>query len=124
LVTRLLNDIGGNPDQLPLLQHALMLLWRQSRERGGAPLLTLADYERLGGIGGGRFMLSAAGEGARSNGALSDHADRVYDGLTPEARRLAVIMFRALTESEGVTGRDTRRPTELGTIAAIAGASV
>ena len=26
LVTRMLNDMGGNPDQLPLMQHILMLL--------------------------------------------------------------------------------------------------
>ncbi|HEV2955355.1 MAG TPA: tetratricopeptide repeat protein [Xanthobacteraceae bacterium] len=53
LVTRMLNDMAGNPDQLPLMQHVLMLMWQQARERDGAepPRLTLADYQRLGGIG-------------------------------------------------------------------------
>jgi PQQ-dependent catabolism-associated CXXCW motif protein len=56
LVTRMLNDIGGNPDQLPLMQHILMLLWRQARLRAGnhKPELTLADYDSLGGIGAPR----------------------------------------------------------------------
>jgi PQQ-dependent catabolism-associated CXXCW motif protein len=128
LVTRLLNDMGGNPDQLPLLQHALMLLWQQARDRTGdtPPLLTLTDYERLGGVGTTRSTLDA-GSGTNSktsNGALSDHADRVLAALTPEQQRLAEIMFRALTESQGAAGRDTRRPTTLATIAAIAGVPV
>jgi PQQ-dependent catabolism-associated CXXCW motif protein len=53
LVTRMLNDMGGNPDQLPLMQHVLMLMWQEATERAGGdpPVLTLADYQRLGGIG-------------------------------------------------------------------------
>ena len=30
LVARLLNDMGSGPDQLPLMQHALMRLWKGS----------------------------------------------------------------------------------------------
>jgi PQQ-dependent catabolism-associated CXXCW motif protein len=53
LVTRMLNDMGGNPDQLPLMQHVLMLLWQEARARAGdqPPELTLEHYRRLGGIG-------------------------------------------------------------------------
>src|SRR5262249_31003236 len=52
LVTRMLNDMGGNPDQLPLMQHILMLLWERAKARGGEqPELTLDDYKSLGGIG-------------------------------------------------------------------------
>jgi hypothetical protein len=49
----MLNDMGGNPDQLPLMQHILMLLWEkaQARAAGEPPELTLADYKSLGGIG-------------------------------------------------------------------------
>ena len=35
LVTRMLNDMGGNSDQLPLMQHVLMLLWQRALERAG-----------------------------------------------------------------------------------------
>src|SRR4051794_16324879 len=33
LVNRLLNDFGPDPDQLPLLQHALMRMWTRATER-------------------------------------------------------------------------------------------
>ncbi|MGB6535648.1 MAG: tetratricopeptide repeat protein [Xanthobacteraceae bacterium] len=155
LVTRMLNDMAGNPDQLPLMQHILMLMWKQAQERDPhhPPQLTLADYENLGGIGSsgadgdaadgsgtkaslrrrlaaavrGRFAgkpKSQDAEGAkpsrRSNGALSDHADRVLAELTPAQQRLAAIVFRALTQSEGTGGRDVRRPTKLKDLAAVA----
>ena len=162
LVTRMLNDMGGNPDQLPLMQHILMLLWHQARVRAGnhMPELTLADYERLGGIGvqshdsdmpidtgtnkrppltrlvawvrrkfaaqpeSQRTGSAAAAENRRSNGALSDHADRVLAELTPEQQRLAAILFRTLTQGEGTGGRDVRRPVTLAQIAAIAEAPI
>jgi PQQ-dependent catabolism-associated CXXCW motif protein len=160
LVTRMLNDMGGNPDQLPLMQHILVLLWHQARVRAGnhMPELTLADYDRLGGIGvpkpdsdvlidiGAekpplltrllawvRLKFAAQPEfqrtesaavAERSNGALSDHADRVLAELTPAQQRLAAILFRALTQGEGTGGRDVRRPARLAQIAAIAEAPI
>jgi hypothetical protein len=40
LVSRILNDMGTNPDQLPLMQHALMRLWDDAKARGqAAPVL-------------------------------------------------------------------------------------
>jgi PQQ-dependent catabolism-associated CXXCW motif protein len=159
LVTRMLNDMGGNPDQLPLMQHVLMLMWQQGRARAGGhpPELTLADYEHLGGIGranpeseaaadaGGRPSLPGraarwirrrftaqpaaqrgAGTGAApaSNGALSDHADRILARLTPAQQLLAANLFRALSQREGAGGRDIRRPTTLATLASITEAPV
>ncbi len=43
LVVQLLEDVGNNPDQLPLLQHVLMRLWDDGQN------LTLAHYQALGG---------------------------------------------------------------------------
>jgi tetratricopeptide (TPR) repeat protein len=148
LVTRMLNDMGGNPDQLPLMQHILMLLWQLAKARSATePVLTLDDYKALGGIGTGGTGADkfAAGYGMRPsllrrifgrsaatsagvemtgvhsiNGALSDHADRVLAELTPEQQRLAEILFRALTQGEGEGGRDVRRPISLAKAAAIA----
>ena len=85
LVTRLLNDMGANPDQLPLMQHVLMLMWERASEKadGGELVLTLADYDALGGIGSAELAPRADGAsepGARpaaTMGALSDHADRI-----------------------------------------------
>ena len=48
LVTRLLNDLGDNPDQLPVLQHALMRTWDLRSDLGAAPRLGVADYARTG----------------------------------------------------------------------------
>ena len=155
LVTRMLNDMGGNPDQLPLMQHVLMLLWQEARERAGdkPPELTLAEYQRLGGIGSsgpagkltegtdlqrpsflrrlfggfGRRSAEADAEATRSrvvNGALSDHADDVLATLTPRQQALAASLFRALTQSEGAGGRDVRHPIRLAQASAITEAPV
>ena len=146
LVTRMLNDMGGNPDQLPLMQHILMLLWEKAKARSSSePELTLDDYKELGGIGvsGTKADEFSATYGMRPsllrrmfrrkpaaaaeskdipsiNGALSDHADRVLAGLTGEQQRLTEILFRALTQGEGEGGRDVRRPVSLAKAAAIA----
>jgi energy-coupling factor transporter ATP-binding protein EcfA2 len=105
LVARLLNDMGEDPDRLPVLQHALMRLWnRAAADPGWDRTLRLADYPR-GGL----------------DKALSDHCDEVYLGLADDARRrLAEILFRALCE-RGEGRRDTRRPQRLAELAAVAG---
>ncbi len=109
LVTHLLNEIGADPDQLPLLQHALMRMWQHMQARcgsvpgQGAARLTMADYAAVGSI-------------AR---ALSAHADQVFDTLDPAGQRIAERMFRRLTHR--ATGkRDTRRPARLDDVAAVA----
>jgi PQQ-dependent catabolism-associated CXXCW motif protein len=121
LVNRLLNDMGTNPDQLPLMQHVLMLMWRAAwtRSGGNAPVLTLAEYEALGGIPAEPARTDVQQEGgaqvpsSRSAGALSNHADEILAELTREQQRLAAILFRALTQGEGAAGRDVRRPVTL-----------
>ena len=50
LLTRLLNDLGPDPDNLPVLQHVLRRLWNRAAGRPGPPVLTLADYEAVGGV--------------------------------------------------------------------------
>ena len=127
LVTRLLNDMGTNADQLPLVQHMLMRLWgiAAARAGGAAPELKLADYEKLGGFGDAQAWQSAsstevAGESKQLN-ALSAHADEILSELTESQQHLATSLFRALTESQGAAGRDIRRPITLGEAAEICG---
>lgn len=114
LLNRLLNDVGDNPDQLPLLQHALMRtwdLWAARADHGDT--IELADYERTGGMGK----------------ALSRHANSVFAGFVrrpgagPSAPRKALVerVFRSLV-SVGRNGRPVRRLATLGEIAAAAGA--
>ena len=118
LLTRLLNDVGDNPDQLSILQHALnrtFAYW--ANEDGGRGELALAHYEAIG------TMLKA----------LDRHADKAFaelargsDGtpgaaLGPARQRLAERLFRALTD-KGTDPRGIRRPTPLSTLCEITGA--
>ena len=111
LVNRLLNQIGTDPDQLPLLQHALMRMWQRMRTRLDAvsgsvpvvPTITMSDYE-------------AVGEIAK---ALSNHADEAYHSL-PGLGTVVERVFRALTErvAEGV---ENRRPLSFERLCAVTG---
>jgi len=107
LVNRMLNDLSGTPDQLPVLQHALMRMWTLKGESQGPRHLTLEDYR-------------AAGE---LTGALSLHADQAYGELDQNQQSLAETLFRCLCErsSEQV---DTRRPVRLEEVAEVAAVEV
>ena len=48
LLTRRVNDVGDDPDQLSILQHALRRTWSPWMQRGGRGSITLADYEAIG----------------------------------------------------------------------------
>ena len=80
---------------LPLLSHALDQAWRS---RTG-DILTLADYERTGGI----------------EGALADSAQRAYNHLTPAQQAAARQIFTRLTatSSDGVDTADRAARAEL-----------
>jgi hypothetical protein len=108
LVNRLLNDVGDDPDHLPILQHALMRtweLWAHDR-RNGEPI-DLRHYEAVGTL----------------TDALSRHADEAFAELPNErSRALAEKIFKSLTE-KGPDNREIRRPTRVSEIAAIAESS-
>ena len=100
---RLLNEIGDDPDQLPVLQHVLMRMWQHA---GDNPDVTLADYEATGGV----------------DAAISRHADQIYDALPSDAhRKAAERLFKAISERDR-RGRSVRRATRLGDIADIVAA--
>ena len=92
LVQQLLNDIGDETDQLPVLQHLLMRCWRKAVERRdgngapGQPSLMLGDYARAGGAAD----------------ALSIHAQEILDELGTEFYPAAKIL-------PGTNGRRSRR---------------
>jgi len=103
LVNRLLNDAGNNPDQLPVLQHALMRMWTMASaehsatgEVDGGVTLTMDHYDRIVGL----------------ETALSQHADEAYNELDPAQQRIAAMLFRSLSERDS-DRRDTRRPVAL-----------
>ena len=108
LVQRLLNDLGDDPDQLPIMQHALMRTWDcwLSDHDGNEPL-DLRHYEATGGM----------------DEALSRHADEVHaEATTEEEQRLTRQLFQALTE-KGADNRGIRRPTPLKELCEISGAN-
>lgn len=107
LVKRLLNDIGNNQDQLPILQHALMRTWDHwivTREPGEP--MDLRHYQAIGQI----------------TQALSLHANELYDELTSREKEIAEILFKSITEKNS-DNRGLRRPCRLGLIAELAEAS-
>jgi len=124
LVERLIKDIRSQEDQLPILQHTLLWMWIQEEEKrerarpGGAePIhLGLDDYEQLEP---GRN----AGETNRVKNALSRHGDTILDGLSPEERKAAEVMFRRMVEVEEGLNK-LRRPTRCGTVAKLAEVSL
>lgn len=118
LVARLLDEMGNDPDQLPLLQHCLMRMWLRAMDRvqgdaspsadlwddASGVVMTLADYDAIGGL----------------KQALSDHADEAFSELTEQGRRIAESLFRRLSE-RGADQRDIRRPTPVSELAEVAG---
>lgn len=108
LTQQLLNDLGDNPDQLPILQHALMRTWSYwSRYRDYAEeQLDLKHYEAIGTM----------------SEALSMHANEAYDELDEHQKRICEQLFKAITEKRG-ENFGIRRPTRLNEIAAIADVS-
>lgn len=108
LSQQLLNDLGDNPDQLPILQHALMRTWSywaRFRDYDEEPL-DLKHYEAIGTM----------------KEALSMHANEAYDELDEEQQRICEILFKAITEKRG-ENFGIRRPTRLGEICSIADVS-
>ena len=103
LLQRLLNDIGDDPDQLPILQHALMRTWEQWEAFGAEGPLDLEHYRATGGM----------------SEALSRHADEVYEELqTDSAKWTASKIFKALTERAD-QDRGIRRPMRFGELCEI-----
>ncbi len=104
LVLRLLNDVGDNSDQLPILQHALMRTWDYWAENhsDGEPL-DQRHYEAIGTM----------------KKALSLHAESAFMELEDERQKeIAEKAFKTLTET-GDEGRGVRRPTSLASICAV-----
>ncbi|MDP5017221.1 MAG: CHAT domain-containing protein [Dolichospermum sp.] len=90
----ILDDVQGEPGAMPLLQHALLELWKR---RHGRWLLS-GEYEAIGGV----------------RMAISQTADDVYNTLSPPEQDQVKNIFIRLTRLDenalqGETRRDTRR---------------
>ena len=108
LVQRLLNDISDDPDQLPILQHALMRTWDYWVKAGSEGPVDLEHYQATGGMAE----------------ALSRHADEVFESLPDEEhRRIATKLFKSLTEKVS-ENRGIRRPMQLNELHEICGGNM
>ncbi|MBP6898770.1 MAG: hypothetical protein KBC73_01715 [Burkholderiaceae bacterium] len=108
LVQRLLNEVGDNPDQLPLLQHALMRCWNAWADSAGADEpIDQAHYEAVGTM----------------QSALSRHADEALNGLPAERRPIARRLFQRLCE-RAADYRESRRPTRVAELLEVTGADL
>ena len=116
LVQQVLNDTNEDPDQLPVLQHAMMRCWQQAlaecKNEQDPPKLTRRHYAEVGGV----------------SRALSIHANLVLEGLTKDSVRaaraglpldlIAKRIFQSLTDIDS-HGRTTRRPQKFSDLVAI-----
>ena len=104
LITAILCDLGGRPEQLPVLQHLMMRLWNHWKklEDPSRPL-NVADYEAVGKL----------------SGAMAMHAEEIYTQMGPGSRKICEVMFRAITE-KGTDSRGLRNPTSARTIRNVA----
>ncbi|MFC2138270.1 hypothetical protein ACFLTE_08855 [Bacteroidota bacterium] len=108
LVQNLLNDIGDNPDQLPILQHALMRTWENWTNIGDTSVpISIENYEAIG----------------KMEKALSEHANEAFDELSPAQKEYCSAMFKALTE-RGSDNRGIRHPSRLDELTNIAEADI
>ena len=89
----ILDDVRGEPGAMPLLQHALLLLWNRRHGRW----LRSDEYRNIGGV----------------QKAISGTADEVYDSLDPDDQQRMRDIFLRLTQVSESRGegqvRDTRR---------------
>ena len=109
LLTRLVNDVGDNPDQLSILQHALNRTWaRWQAEGGGDGPMDLPHYEAIGTM----------------THALDYHAEKAYAELQDDRQKvICEKTFQAITD-KGTDARGIRRPTSAATLCAITGVSL
>jgi WD40 repeat protein/DNA-binding SARP family transcriptional activator len=88
LVERILQDVGDEPGNLPLLEFALTLLW----DRLDQGWMTHVAYEEIGLV----------------DGALAQYAEEIFSGLDEDEKSLARRVFVQLIQP-GVGTEDTRR---------------
>ena len=82
LVNTILEDVSYQPDQLPVLQHALMRTWTRWQELDEPERpINHSDYSSIGTM----------------TDAMSRHANEVYEELSPRLKELCEKLFRTIT---------------------------
>ncbi|MFK7916935.1 MAG: BTAD domain-containing putative transcriptional regulator [Ilumatobacter sp.] len=89
LLAQIVGDAAGAPGSLPMVQYMLTEVFEAA---SGGGVMTLHDYQRLGGVSGG----------------LAQQADEVFDALTSEDQAAATRLFVRLV-APGAASESTRR---------------
>jgi hypothetical protein len=91
LPKRILDDVGDEPGNLPLMEFALTELW--ARREGRA--MTHAAYEQIGGV----------------EGAIVQQAESVFEGFTPSQQETAkrILLRLVWVGSSGVDSLEARQ---------------
>jgi hypothetical protein len=143
LAERMIADAGGGQDQLSLIQHGLMLLWRGKRSTA-VPLADPEPYPFPGlAEAPARFEIDEEPSSFRHDAGpawrlgledyrgagglvqlLSRHADEVMAEAAPDRRREKMVehLFRALTDINA-EGSAVRRPQTLAELMTATGAT-
>lgn len=88
LVAEIVGEAYGSPGSLPMVQYALTEVFESASDG----VMTLADYQRLGGV----------------SGVLAQRAEEIFSGLSPDDRAAAHHLFSRLVRvGEGASA--TRR---------------
>ncbi len=107
LVDRVLNDVGDEPDQLPVMEHALMRTWENWQAAGSTGPLDIEHYEAAG----------------TAKEALSIDADSAMAGMSQDEQALTATIFKALTDTDS-SNRKIRRHAQLSDLAEVSGRPV
>ena len=104
LVQQVLNDTGDDPDQLPVMQHAMLRTYGAWERAGATGRIERDHYNSIGGI----------------EHAVDWHGDEIMSSVGTAAAKTVEKLFRSLTVVQG--GVALRRPRKLGHLYQIAGA--
>jgi WD40 repeat protein len=103
LVQRLLDEVGPEPEQLPVLQHALSQVWRDWEREGSEGALGLVNLEHLGGL----------------DKAMDGHAEEVYRNLPSSLHQwVAKRLFQRIT-LKGTSEHPVRRAETISDIRSV-----
>lgn len=103
LIQHITNDLGDNPDQLPVLQHALMRCWDNWKENSvsGEPM-DLDHFRAIGDL----------------DSALSKHANEAFAELNAKQQIIIEKVFKCLTTKK-TDNRGVRRPMSMALLSQI-----
>src|SRR5262249_10213415 len=96
LLDRISNEVVDEPDQLPVLQLALMRTWEGWKKSTSSDPIDVPDYLKVGGV----------------KEAVSRDAESALEGMTESQILLTKKVFQALTDTD-TNNRRVRHPMRL-----------